>query len=143
MYSRHMSQPVSAAPIAGMTHMSWLGTHATTVRMAGAIVIGGLATTGCATTDYVNKEIATVNQRIDALDARVTQVGQRADTAEADAQRGISAAAAANSAAQSANAAAQGAATNATQANQRLDVLTGRVDTLENPPTKTKKKPRG
>jgi outer membrane murein-binding lipoprotein Lpp len=124
------------------THMSWLKNHGTAVRMAAVVVMAGLATTGCASHDFVNKQIATVNSRIDALDSRVTTVSQKADTAEADAQKGIAAAASANSAAQSANSAAQGAATNATQANQRIDQLTGRVDALENPPSK-KKKPRG
>jgi outer membrane murein-binding lipoprotein Lpp len=116
--------------------MSWLNKHATTVRLAGVIVVGALATTGCASTSYVKNQIATVNTRIDALDQRITTVSQRADAAEADAQKASQAASAANSA-------AQGAATDAQSANQRLDQLSGRVDVLENPPANTRKRPRG
>ena len=57
-----------------------------------------------------NKQIATVNDRITALEGRVGQVDQ---------------------AAQAANAAAQAAGSSAQQANQRIDALTSRVDGIE------------
>ena len=74
------------------------------------VVLGGLSLSGCATTDYVDEQIATVNARIDGLEAKVNE--------------NAAAAAAANQAAQAASAQAQ-------TANQRIDALTGRVDSLE------------
>ena len=121
--------------------MSWLKKHAATARVVATVAIGGLAMTGCATNDYVNKQIAAVNTRIDQVDARVTTVSQHADQASSAAQAANQAAQSAASAAQAANAAAQGAATDARNANQRIDQLSGRVDVLEKPATK--KKPRG
>lgn len=81
--------------------------------IAAALVGAGLSLSGCATEDYVDKHIATVNQRIDGLEARVGQV------------EGI----------------AQQAAGSAQQANQRLDQLTTRVDSVEQ--QLAAKKPRG
>jgi murein lipoprotein len=89
-------------------------------------LVGGLGLSACATTDYVDQQIAGVNGRIDQLDARVQAAAQRADQA--------------NAAAQAANQAAQGAATDARTANQRLDQMEGRVGTLEKAPART---PRG
>jgi murein lipoprotein len=63
----------------------------------------GLSLSACATEDYVDKHIATVNERISALEARVQQV----------------------------DATAQSAAGAAQSANQRLDQLTARVDSIE------------
>jgi hypothetical protein len=105
--------------------MSWLQNRTTSVRLAVALVLGGLSLSACATKDYVNEQIATVNMRVDAVDAKATDAIARAD--------------AANTAAQGANAAAQAAATDARTANQRLDQLGARVDTLEQMP---KKRPR-
>ena len=50
---------------------------------AAAAVLAGTSLGGCATTDYVDKHIAVVNQRIDALEARVGQVDQSAQAANA------------------------------------------------------------
>jgi|GraSoiStandDraft_46_1057282.scaffolds.fasta_scaffold1191408_2 outer membrane murein-binding lipoprotein Lpp len=86
------------------------------VALAGA----GLSLGGCATEDYVDKHIAVVNQRIDGLEARVGTV------------EGV-----ANQAAQ----AAQAAMGSAQQANQRLDQLTPRVDSIEQ--RLAAKRPRG
>jgi outer membrane murein-binding lipoprotein Lpp len=121
--------------------MYWLKKHAASARVIGVIALGGVMMTGCATQDYVNKQIATVNTRVDQVDARVTTVSQHADTATAEARSANQAAQSAASAAQAANSAAQSAATDARNANQRLDQVTGRVDALEKPATK--KKPRG
>ena len=44
------------------------------IATAGLIIIGGLSLSGCATEDYVNKQVAVVSQRVDALEARVGQV---------------------------------------------------------------------
>ena len=69
----------------------------------GLTIVGGLSLGGCATTDYVDEQIATVNNRIGALESRVQQ----------------------------AESTAQAAAGSAQQANQRIDQLTGRVDSVE------------
>ncbi len=106
--------------------MSWLKKHAASARVVAVILAGGLGLSACATTEYVDEQIAGVNSRIDQLDARVQTATQRADAAA--------------SAAQSANAAAQQAATDARSANQRLDQMEGRVGTLEQAPART---PRG
>ena len=80
------------------------------VRFVSLLAVGGLALSGCATTDYVDQQIATVNGRIDAVDAKATDAIQRADAA---------------------NSAAQAAGNDARTANQRLDQLTARVDRNE------------
>jgi len=80
------------------------------VRLASVLLVGGLALSACATTEYVDQQIATVNGRIDTVDAKAQDAIQRADAA---------------------NAAAQAAAGEAQNANQRLDQLTGRVGSLE------------
>lgn len=68
-----------------------------------AVAAGGLSLGACATTDYVDEQIAAVNQRIDGVDARLQQTTTTANAAATDAQN----------------------------ANRRLDQLTGRVDRLE------------
>jgi outer membrane murein-binding lipoprotein Lpp len=115
-----------------MPNMPWLKKHAATARVVAVIALGGLALSACATTEYVDQQIAAVNSRIDQVDARVQAATQRADAAA--------------SSAQSANQAAQAAATDARTANQRIDQLTGRVDTLEKAqpaPRTTGRTPRG
>ena len=74
-----------------------------TVTTAGLAIVGGLSLSGCATTKYVDEQIATVNNRISALESRVAQVDSTAQAAAGSAQ----------------------------QANQRIDQLTGRVDSVE------------
>ena len=66
-------------------------------------IAGGLSLSACATTKYVDEQIALVNTRVSALEARVGQV----------------------------DSAAQAAAGAAQTANQRLDQLTPRVDAIE------------
>ena len=56
------------------------------VRFVSLLAVGGLALSGCATTDYVDQQIATVNGRIDAVDAKATDAIQRADAANSAAQ---------------------------------------------------------
>ena len=77
--------------------------HSRTIAAAALTLASGLSLSACATQDYVDKHIATVNERGSALEARVQQVDSTA----------------------------QGAAGAAQQANQRLDQLTARVDSLE------------
>jgi hypothetical protein len=88
--------------------MPRLKTHA--VRVVAVTLLAGFGLSACATTEYVDQQIAAVNGRIDQVDARVQAATQRADAA---------------------NAAAQAAATDARTANQRIDQINGRVDTLE------------
>ncbi|HEX5008456.1 MAG TPA: Lpp/OprI family alanine-zipper lipoprotein [Hyphomonadaceae bacterium] len=107
-----------------MLKMPWLKNRA--ARVAAVILLGGVGLSACATQDYVDQQIAGVNSRIDQLDARVATATQRADQA--------------NQAAQAANSAAQGAATDARTANQRIDQLEGRVNTMQSAPART---PRG
>jgi hypothetical protein len=80
-------------------------------------VLGGLGLSACATEDYVNKQIAPLNDRINQVDAKATAAGQRADAAAA--------------AAQTAQSAADAAAAAAQQANQRVDQLSSRLDAIE------------
>ena len=84
--------------------------------VAAVLVLGGLSLSACATRGYVDEQIAGVNTRIDAVDAKASDAIQRADAAGRTAQT---------------------AATDAQTANQRLDQLTARVDRLEQMPAKT------
>ena len=83
----------------------------------GTAVLAALTLSGCATEDYVDEHIATVNQRIDAVEGEVRRVDQSAQQA--------------NAAAQQANTAAQAAAASAQRANQGVDQLTSRVTAME------------
>jgi len=98
------------------------------LKIAAVLVVGGMSLSACATRgfvrEYVDGQIAGVNQRISAVEASARDGIQRADAANSAAQS-------AASAAQQANSAAQSAAASAQQANQRLDQLTTRVDTIE------------
>jgi small-conductance mechanosensitive channel len=105
------------------------------LRVATILVLGGLSLSACATKSYVDEQIAAANSRISAVDAKAADAAQRADAAAA-------AAAAANTAAGNANAAAAAAAADARNANQRLDQLAPRVDTLEQQQAQAKH-PRG
>jgi outer membrane murein-binding lipoprotein Lpp len=67
------------------------------------VVLGGLSLSACATTDYVDEQIAAVNTRIDGVDAKAGAAAAQAQAAQTEAQN----------------------------ANRRLDQLTGRVDRLE------------
>jgi outer membrane murein-binding lipoprotein Lpp len=87
------------------------------LKGAALVLIGGLSVSGCATKKYVDEQIATVNDRVNAVDAKATDAIQRAD--------------AANAAAQSGGSAAQAAAGDARSANERIDQLTTRVDAME------------
>ena len=79
------------------------------IAAAAAIILSGLSLSACATTDYVDEQIAAVNARINTVEATAQQAA---------------------TAAEAANAAAQAAAGEARNANQRLDQLTPRVDAL-------------
>jgi len=74
------------------------------------MALGGLSLSACATTDYVDEQIALVNTRIDGVEANLAQTTTTANAAAAQ---------------------AQAAAADAQNANRRLDALTGRVDRLE------------
>lgn len=117
----------------GISEMSWLKNYATTARAAAVVALGGLALTACASTGYVDEQIAAVNARIDGVDGRAQAAAQRAEAANTAAQ---SAATEARNAATAANA----AATEARGATQRLNTIEGRVNSLESAPART---PRG
>ncbi len=87
--------------------MSMITKNLVTVAFVAA---SGLSLSACATTEYVDQQIATVNQRIDGVESRLQQTTSTANAAQA---------------------AAQAAAGDAQNANRRLDALTGRVDRLE------------
>ncbi len=74
------------------------------------VAVSGLSLSACATTDYVDEQIAMVNSRIDGVDAKANQAAAAAAAADAK---------------------AQAAATDAQNANRRIDQLNGRVDRLE------------
>ena len=71
--------------------------------IAAVTILGGFSLSGCATTEYVDEQIALVNSRISALESQVQQVGSTASAAQAE---------------------AQAAASEARNANQRLYALT-------------------
>lgn len=81
-------------------------------RLAPAIVVlvGSLGLGGCATKGFVREQVATVNQRVDALEAKLQTTDGTANQALTEAQ------------------AASGQAQNN---GQRLDQLTTRVDGIE------------
>ena len=74
------------------------------------VLVGGLSLSACATTDYVDEQIAMVNTRVDGVEANLAQTTSTANAAHAQ---------------------AQAAATDAQNANRRIDQLNGRVDRLE------------
>ena len=74
-----------------------------TIGAVGMTLVGAFGLSACATEDYVDQHIATVNERINGVEARV----------------------------QEASAAAQSAAGAAQTANQRIDQLSARVDGIE------------
>lgn len=74
------------------------------------VLVGSLALGGCATKGFVREQVATVSQRVDALDARLQTTDQTAKQALAEAQS------------------ASGQAQNN---GQRLDQLNARVDGVE------------
>ena len=74
------------------------------------ILVGSLALGGCATKGFVREQVATVSQRVDALEAKLQETDGTAKAAQAEAQ------------------AASGQAQNNAQ---RLDQLNARVDGIE------------
>ena len=63
------------------------------IATAGLVLASGLSLSACATEDYVDKQVATVNDRVSALEARVNTVDQTAQQANTTAQaRGLQAA---------------------------------------------------
>ena len=74
------------------------------------VLVGAVGLGGCATKSYVREQIAPVSQRVDVLETRLQETDGTAKAALAEAQ----------------------AASGLAQGNgQRLDQLTGRVDSVE------------
>jgi len=82
----------------------------TKLAPAVAVLVGSLGLGGCATKGFVREQVATVNQRVDALEAKLQTTDCTANQALTEAQ------------------AASGQAQNN---GQRLDQLTSRVDGIE------------
>jgi outer membrane murein-binding lipoprotein Lpp len=99
-----------------MLQMPLLKARAAGLRVVAAVVLGGLSLSACATRSYVDEQIAGVNTRIDAVDAKATDAGARADAAAR---------------------AAQTAGADAQSMGQRIDQLSARVDRLEQMRPKT------
>ena len=110
---------------------------------------GAASLSGCATKEYVDKQILMVNTRIDTVDFYAVGAANAAQAANSAAQGAANAAQAANAAAQAAARVAQAAASDAQRANSRVDTVTTRVDTIEQkvnnpPPAPTRgRRPRG
>lgn len=79
-------------------------------RTAAVAAVGGLSLTACATQGYVDEQIALVNGRIDAVDARAQDAARRADAAAQ---------------------AAQAAAADARTANQRVDQMGAQMSAMQ------------
>ena len=77
---------------------------------AAILVAGSLGLGGCASKDFVREQIAPVNQRIDALEAKLQATDGTATQAQAD---------------------AQAAGAQAQNNGQRIDQLNARVDGIE------------
>lgn len=86
--------------------MTLASQHLNKARLIGVALIATIGFSGCAT---YKDEFATINTRLDQIDAKVQGAAQSAESAN-----------------QSAN-----------QANQRLDQIEGRVQQLERAPTRT------
>jgi hypothetical protein len=78
--------------------------------VAAVVGLGAVSLSACATKEYVDEQIATVNTHLSAVEATANRADQKADAAMAAAQQAGSAAA---------------------QANQRIDALSSRVDGLD------------
>lgn len=89
----------------------------TKVAPAFVILVGALGLGGCATKGYVREQVATVSQRVDALETRLQETDGTAKSALSQAQ--------------AAAAQAQAASGQAQNNGQRLDQLTTRVDGVE------------
>lgn len=85
------------------------------LAVTAALVIGGLSLSGCATQQYVDEQIASVNTRIGTVNSKATDA-----SATAAAAQGM----------------AQTAASDAATANQRIDQLTAKGDELGQSPGK-------
>ena len=86
--------------------MSLANHHFSQARLFGVAMIAAISFSGCAT---YKEDFATINTRLDHIDAKVQGAAQSADAANQSAQ----------------------------QANQRLDQIEGRVQQLERAPTRT------
>jgi outer membrane murein-binding lipoprotein Lpp len=109
------------APL-GLDSQLTIGTNAmspSVMKRAPAVLVlvGALGLGGCATKGFVREQVATVSQRVDALDAKLQETDGTAKSALSQAQ--------------AAAAQAQAATGQAQNNGQRLDQLSARVDGIE------------
>jgi hypothetical protein len=88
--------------------------------VVGAVALGCVSLSACATEDYVNQQIAAA---IGPVNGHITTVEQKADAAMAAAQSAQNTAQAAQSSANAAQASAQSAAASAQDASARVGTL--------------------
>jgi chromosome segregation ATPase len=89
----------------------------TKIAPAVMILVGAMSLGGCATKGFVREQVATVSQRVDALETKLNETDGTAKSALSQAQ--------------AASQQAQAAAGQAQNNGQRLDQLTTRVDGIE------------
>lgn len=87
-----------------------LKSRAGTLKVLAAASIAALAVSACATKSDIQEAMTPINSRLDQIDQRVQSAAQSAE---------------------SANQAATQAATDARTANQRIDQINSRIDTME------------
>jgi murein lipoprotein len=87
------------------------------ITPAALVLVGALGLGGCATKGFVREQVATVSQRVDALETKLQETDGTAKSALSQAQ--------------AAQGQAQAAAGQAQNNGQRIDQLNGRVDGIE------------
>jgi hypothetical protein len=105
------------------------------LSVVGALLLGGVSLSACATTEYVDQQVATVNGHLAQVEAKANDAGQKADAAMTQAQAAQSTAQAAQSTASAAQTAAQSAAASAQDASARVGTVEQKVAQAKQPRT--------
>jgi hypothetical protein len=101
--------------------------------VVGAVVLGGASLSACATTEYVDQQVATVNGHLAQVEAKANDAGQKADAAMTQAQAAQSTAQAAQSTASAAQTAAASASASAQDASARVGTVEQKVAQAKQP----------